>query len=324
MTVNLGLESKLEVIYVSNVIPLNYESSGLDEYIYNSYLTVGRCVVTLEEVNIKFGDWLERLYTQVHSSVGSQDYEVWEEDVPLRYTSNVYNSLNEIEHMIGDIVYNDDGDIIYQYRTGDIKLNEEGVPIVINENELNRYMNLLFIDYKVTLSNKSVIKGYREYLKKYLTEKVVENAVNVQNQLLDNSESFVVVPKNIGSIKVKTPSKFTFMESMQSFKVNVYVNSRVYGDIETRDSIVYTIISEIDDYLYTRVLLSKTELLNILYGKLKEFVSSVSIEQFTELNEEYIEVLDSNARVSLNKLLVSESDGYSVKDDVLVNFMNVS
>lgn len=324
VTVNLGLESKLEVIYVSNVIPLNYESSGLDEYIYNSYLTVGRCVVTLEEVNIKFGDWLERLYTQVHSSVGNQDYEVWEEDVPLRYTSNVYNNLNEIEHMIGDIVYDEEGDIIYQYRVGDIKLNEEGVPIVINENELNRYMNLLFIDYKVTLSNKSVIKGYREYLKKYLTEKVVENAVSVQNQLLDNSESFVVVPKNIGSIKVKTPSKFTFMESIQSFKVNVYVNSRVYGDIETRDSIVYTIISEIDDYLYSRVLLSKTELLNILYGKLKEFVSSVSIEQFTELNEEYIEVLDSNARVSLNKLLVSESDGYSVKDDVLVNFMNVS
>jgi len=157
--------------------------------------------------------------------------------------------------MIGDIVYNDDGGIIYQYKIGDVKLDENGNPIIINENELNRYMNLLFIDYKVTLSNKSVIKSYREYLKKYLTEKVVENAVNVQNQLLDNSESFVVVPKNIGSIKVKTPSKYIYMESMQSFKVNVYVNSRVYGDIETRDSIMYTIVSEIDDYLYSKVLL---------------------------------------------------------------------
>jgi len=67
VTVNLGLESKLEVIYVSNVIPLNYESSGLDEYIYNSYLTVGRCVVTLEEVTVKLGDWLRKTiypYTQ--------------------------------------------------------------------------------------------------------------------------------------------------------------------------------------------------------------------------------------------------------------------
>jgi hypothetical protein len=318
--ISIELLSDLDLIYVSNVIPTNYQSSVLDEYIYNSYLTVNRCVVTLEEVKVKFGDYLERLYTRVHTSTGVVDYESYDEDVPLKYTTQVYNENNEIIHYIGDIVYNDDGEVVYKHRVGDVKLDENDQPILINENELNRYLNLLFIDYRVTLSNKSTIKGYREYLKKYLTEKVVENAVVIQDELLDNSQAFIVVPKNISSVKVKTPTRQTYIPSMQSFRLNVYVNERVYNDIETRGSIEYMIISEIDQYLYENIVLSKTSLLNKLHSKLNEFVKSVSIESFTELNEEYIEILDSNARISLNKLLVTEADGYNIKDDVTVNF----
>jgi hypothetical protein len=318
--ISIELLSDLDLIYVSNVIPTNYQSSVLDEYIYNSYLTVNRCVVTLEEVKVKFGDYLERLYTRVHTSTGVVDYESYDEDIPLKYTTQVYNENNEIIHYIGDIVYNDDGEVVYKHRVGDVKLDENDQPILINENELNRYLNLLFIDYRVTLSNKSTIKGYREYLKKYLTEKVVENAVVIQDELLDNSQAFIVVPKNISSVKVKTPTRQTYIPSMQSFRLNVYVNERVYNDIETRGSIEYMIISEIDQYLYENIVLSKTSLLNKLHSKLNEFVKSVSIESFTELNEEYIEILDSNARISLNKLLVTEADGYNIKDDVTVNF----
>lgn len=319
--ISLGLDSKLELIYVSDIIPINYESSSLDEYIYNSYLTIGRCVVTLEELKVKFGDWLDRLYSQVHTSTSVIDYEVWNEDVPLRYKQNVYDDNNEILHMVNEIVYNDEGDIVYEYRIGDIKLDDNGDPIKTDNSDLDRYLNLLFIDYKSTISNKTIIKNYREYLKRYITEKVVENATKIQKQLLDNSEAFVVVPKNLSSIRVKTPIRYTYIESTQSFRVNIYVNERVYTDIETRDSIVYTVISEIDDYLYRNNLLSKTELLNILYEKLKEFVNSLSIEKFTELNEEYIEILDSNARISLEKVLVAESDGYNIQDNVIVNFL---
>lgn len=323
ITISLDLNSTLEIIYVSNVVPVTYVASELDNYIYNSYLSVGRAVVTLEEVKIKFGDHLERLFTQIHTSTGVYEYEVYTEDVPLRYKSNVYGANNEVVHRLNDIVYDESGAVVVQHRVGDIKLDEYGRPVPINALELDRFMNLLFIDYKAVVSSKTILKDYRNYLKSYLTEKVVENANVVQDQLLENTEAFVVVPKNLSRIKVKTPTKTTFIDSMQRFKVNVFVNERVYNDVDTRDSIVYTIVDEIDTYLYNTTLLSKTELLNILYNKLKEFVNSISIDQFTELNEEYIEVLDSNARVSLNKLLVTEADGYNLKEDVSANFVLV-
>lgn len=325
ITISLDLDSTLEIIYVSNIVPVNYIASDLDSYIYNSYLSVGRAVVTLEEIKIKFGDHLERLFTQVHTSTGVYQYETYQENVPMRYTSNVYNSDNTIAHRVNDIVYTEgeDPQVVYKYLIGDVKLDQYGNPVPINTLELDRYMNLLFIDYKAVLSNKTLLKGYRTYLKTYLTEKIVENAAQIQEQLLENTEAFVVVPKNISKIRVKTPTRTTYIDSMQKFKVNIFVNERVYNDIDTRDSIVYTIVDEIDKYLYSTTSLSKTALLNILYNKLKEFVNSLSIDEFTELNEEYIDVLDSNARVSLNKLLVTEPDGYNLKEDVSVNFVLV-
>ena len=304
-------------------MPVNYVSSGLDNYIYNSYLSVGNCVVTLEEVKVKFGDKLDMLYSQVHTSTGKYDFQYYMEDVPMRYSSTVYNNQNEIVHMVNDIVYDSEGNIVYAHRKGEVMQDENGNPIPVDELELNRYLNLLFVDYKVTLTTVSIKVEYRDYLKKYLTEKIVENAKVVQNQLLDNSKAYVVVPKNIGSVNVKTPTRETFINSMQSFSVNVYVNSRVYNDIETRNSIEYTIISEIDQYLYERTLLSKTELLNTLYEKLKEFVNSVSLDRFTELNEEYLEILNSNARISLSKVLSVDSSGYDIRDDVNVSFILV-
>ena len=45
--------------------------------------------------------------------------------------------------------------------------------------------------------------------------------------------------------------------------------------------------------------------------------------QFTELNEEYIEIVDTNARVGLNKILQSEPNGYNLIDDVIISFIKV-
>lgn len=319
--IGLGLDTVLEVVYVSDVVPNTYVATELDGYLYNSYLGVNHAVVTMEEMTVKFGHYLDALYSQVHTSTGTYEYQKHEEDVPLRYKTTVYNSNNEIIHMPNDIVYDENEEVVYEFRKGDIVYDESGNPTPVGPLELVRYLNLLFLDYKAKLASKTILKDYRDYLRSYLTENIVENAKAVNDQLLENTQAYVVIPKNIGRIKVKTGARERYISSMQKFRVNVYVNDRIYNDVETRDSIVYTITSEIDKYFYERVLLSKTELLNVLYEKIREFVNSVSLEGFTELNEEYMQVMNENARIGLNKVLVSEPDGYNLKDDVSVSFI---
>lgn len=317
----IDLDSTLEIIYISNTIPPAYVSGELDNYIFNSYLGIGNCVVTLEEIKINFCSYLKYLYNQIHSSTGSYEYQTYDEDVPLRYTSHVYNNANEVIHAVNDIVYDDNNQIVFKHRKGDIVLDENNNPVPINVLELTRYLNLLFIDYRAQLATKKNTVDYRKQVKSYLTENITTNAVIVQNQLLENTEAYVVVPKNINLATVKTPYRTINIPCLQSFVFDVNVSETVYNDVNIRDNIEYTIIDETDNYLSANTTYSRTALLDILYNKLKEYIRSISIPKFTELDEEFIELVNTNYRISLNKILTVDTDGYDLKEDIVVNFV---
>lgn len=317
----INLDSVLEIIYISNVIPPAFISSILDSYIFGTYLSVNRCVITLEEVKIKFSSHLEYLYTKIHNSTGNYEYEVYDTNIPLRYTSHVYNSSNNVIHAINDIVYNEAGDVVYKHQRGDIILDDTGNPIPINTLELNRYINLLFMDYRAYITNNKNISDYKKQIKSYLTENITINALKIQDRLLENTKAFITIPKNINITTVKTPYRTVNISCLQSFIVDIVVNETIYNDANIRDNIEYTIIDEIDKYLSDNIVYSKTTLLNILYNKLKEYIRSISIPRFTELNEEFIELINTNYRISLNKILVIDTDGYNLREDIQITFI---
>jgi hypothetical protein len=320
VSVELSLADQLELLYTSDVIPFGFIPTEADDYINTSFLSGARCVVTTEDINFEFGIYLERLYSGVHTSTGTFNYALYPEDVVMRYSARVYGVDNTVLHEVGDIVRNPDDTPVIASTKGDVILDINGLPTPLNQLELVRYLNLLFIDYRTTLVTQKNSKDHDTQIRRHITEVVSENAVQVQNELLDNSEAFVVVPKSIGATRVKTTSKTYTIPSMQAFTVDVYVNFDVYNNNTIRETISYTIIKEVDEYFHNRTLIKRTELLNIMYVKLREFVVSVSLTGFTELDEEYLEVIDKNARLSLSKTLVQQADGYELKEDIVVKF----
>lgn len=320
VNIDVDINAKLEVMYVSNVIPPEYVSTAMDSYINGSFLAGMHCVVSLEDVQLRFGYHLKRLFAGMHSSVGFNQYETYSENVPLRYTQTVYDSDNQIAHHVGDTVFDEHGAVVYEHSKGQTKLDSYQTPVAVHDLEIMRFINLLFIDHRALLTTAANNKEYSQQIRRYLTEVVTENAVKVQEKLLDNSQAFVVVPKTIAQVKVKTGMGVQVIPSMQSFKVDVYVTYAVYNNTSIRDNILYSVIKTIDDYLYSTVVIKKTELLQILYEKLREFVVSVSLTKFTELNTEYMELVDTNSRISLAKTLTVEADGYNLKEDIAIDF----
>lgn len=321
--VYIDLNSKLEIIYLSNIIPSTFVPSIIDSYIYGSYLTVGRCVVTLEEITLKFGDYLEHLYSQVHTSVNDGEYQVYTSDVPLRYTSNVYDSSNNIVHTVGEIVLDSDGNPVIEHHAGDPVLDANGNMIPLGPLDLKRYLNLLFIDYKFIRTTNTDILNYVKFIKDYLTTNIISNAIDIQNQLLENTVGYVVVPKNINVVTVKTPYRIVNINCLQSFSLEVFVIESIYNNIEIRNNIEYTIISEIDKYLFDNMVINKNELLNILYNKLNDYIRGLNFLKFTELNDSYMEILNPNYRIGLNKVVVMQNNVYDIKEDVSINFIKV-
>lgn len=316
----IDLNSKLEILYVSNVIPVLFSATSMDTYITNSYLYGGTCGVTNEEVTLSFGVYLERFYAGVRISTSSTDYERHLADVPMVYKATVYDGSNAIVHSVGDAVLDASGNPVIEFQKGDVRLDSYGNPVTTPTDQLTMFLNLLMVDYKVTLSSSPDVIAYSKLIRQFIDTVTVSNAVKVQEQLLDNTEAFVVLPKTIGYCSVKTPTAEYTIPSSQKFSFTLLVSYDIFNNSIIRDNISYTVIKATDDYLHQATVLKRSELLNILYTKLNEFIVSMSIDQFTELNAEYIQLLDPNSRVTIGKLLVTDASGYNLTENIDVVF----
>lgn len=319
-TVFLDLSAKLELLYVSNVIPPLFAATLMDTRISSSYLYGGNCAVTLEEVGLVFGLHLERFFSGAHSVTSANDYERHTEDVVMRYKSTVYDSNNQVIHSVGEVVLDVEDHPVIEFAKGSVKLSDIGEPVKVSPTSILRALNLLFIDYKVTLSSDQKAKDYAKQIRNHITTTTMVNAKEVQTQLLDNTEAFVVVPKTVGFIRVKTPSAEFTIRSAQRFVFTLLVHYDVFNNTSIRDNISYTVVKMTDDYLHSANILKRSELLNSLYTAIKEFIVSMSIDQFTELNSEYIEILDTNGRVTIEKVLINEPNGYVLKENIDISF----
>jgi len=318
----LSLNTKLSLVYLTDIIDPGYTSQNLTYITDGSYLSVSNVVITEEELTVQFGRYLKYLYSQIHTSTGLNEYQTYASDVPLVYDYNVYDANNNIIHYQGETVLDSLGNIVYKYKAGDIKLDSNGNPITIRTSDLVRYLNLLFIDYRIMVATRNDVVTYRNDIKSYITNLVTVDAVKIQDELLENTIAYVTVPKKLGNILVETSNTIKSINSSQSFDVTVYLDKNVYNDIDIRSSIYSTIVFRIEEYLNNNFIIKKTEILDILYNDLKEFIVNISIEKFTNTNEEYIKILNQNTRLSVGKIIQLEIDGYSLLNDINVNFIS--
>jgi hypothetical protein len=323
--VSLGLTTRLQLLYLSDTLAPHYTNTQASSIVNDSYLAGNYFLITQEELNLELGKELKYLKRNTHNSTTLQEYQTHIADVPMTYTSNVYDDNDVIINQLGDVVLDGDGNTVYKYTAGDNVLDFNGNPVPIGNLETARYFNFLFIDYKALRANNKLVVDYVNYLRDYLVEVITFNTATIYEQLLENTEAYVTVPKNLDYIEVRKDSQVvSYMPSQQSFIMTIYVTTGVYNDINTKDNINYTVISTIENYLTANSKISKSELISTLFNNLKEFVQSISFTKFTSSEAEYIEILNDSASFTFNKVFLIESDGsYSLKEDIVISYVRV-
>lgn len=323
VSLSLDLESKLEILYLSNRIVQEFEASVLDEYIYGSYLVPGRAAVTLEELSFKFGYFLEHLYARVHSSTGTNDYERYDEDVVATYDSTVYGPDNQVLHNRNEDILDVEGNPVYKHRRGEIKLDSSGNPILLSRLDTQKYMNLMFVDYRALIANNDELVEHRSYLKDYLTSLIIRNVKDVQPKLLENTIAYMTVPVNLQDVLINYDGITGYIKSSQSFNITVYVSKMYFEDTEARKGIELMLKEELDNYLSSNRTLSKSVIVSRMLDKSKEYVKGINIDKFTDVGAEYIELPMEGDRLTFDKTLTMEPDGYRLSDNVTFTFVEV-
>lgn len=322
-TITVPLDATMNLIYFTNNLPPFFKPTAMDRYSRSEVIPSGVGVVTLEALTIKFGTWLKYLYSRVHTSTGLEDYLVYSDNVVALYDKTVYASDNTILHYKGETMLDENNLPIVIHQKGDMVLDENGDPTIGTVGELVRYLNLMFVDYRFNLDDYEATIEYRKYLKDYLKEVIVEDVRRIQDSLLENTVGYLTVPSKLNNVVVRYDGITRTIAAGQVFFINVYVDRVVYDDAITRTSLEKTMTDTLEEYLENSRELSRSMAASKLLDKVKDFVKSLSIVGFTELNSEYIKVVNEGEVLGFNKELVYGTGGYRVQNSVRFSFMLV-
>jgi len=330
-----------QILHYTNSFVSAYRQSASDQLLGRFILDGRYAVVTHEELDITFGLALDNLWRHYRSSLSGNDYQTYQQDVPMVYDEDVYdidpytgsvfhvnadNSLNfHLLHRKGDIVYNTDGEIVYQHRSGDVKLDVNGNPLRTNGIGTVNYLDLVLMDYKHYLATREDHVEYRRDVIATMDKWITQDLENIDKVLLEQTRLFFRPKKNIGRVLVLLKDGIEdYIDILQSFHVKYYVGNAAYNDIRIRQNIEYRTIEIISSVLES----STVTISEMIIQLQKEFDRSIRSVSITGLggahNLDMVTITEAGTSLALKKKLTQQEDGHlTVEEDVMIEFIDI-
>lgn len=246
------LTQNFDIIFsTSAVMDVQWEAGEPDTVMGKTFLPAGAVGITHEGLQIQFGESLDTLWARARSVVSTIVYETYDQNVPLLYTSDVYQRdpvtgsaitiVNgqptwTILHHKGDPVLDNNGDPVYQYTAGQIKLDPAtGAPIPSNPRGMSREIDFMLIEGVYKFATDDVSAAYRTEMLGTLLTWMTGSLETLNSELLEQSRLYFYPKKTIGQVDIMIGASIkTTMEAGQSLTLTLYVSSDVYKNTDLR------------------------------------------------------------------------------------------
>lgn len=334
------LNSEFTFYYCTNAIPVDIVPSVMDKE-FPSWLYEGEgewLPITQESIKVSFGDRLSTLWTQSKSVINNNGYERYDQDVPLTYTEDVYligedgtiviedengNYGYTLLHNKGDIVYDDSGNIVYKYRKGDYKLDENGNYIPLSDMYISRIVDILMIEGSYIFTTDLNYIKYRKELAETIVDWITIDLARVNDNLLEQTHMYYRPKRSLAEIQVSIGNDtYVTIPSEQSFDIYLYVDDSTYKDQILRSEMETKIVSKLNTLL-NNTTICMSDIIAELKTLCGSGVRSISIKGLGgDNNYELLSMLEDTDRVCLKKRLVLQDDNTIVVTED-INFIYV-
>ena len=333
------LKHTFRLHYTTNSVPLNYVTSAADNHIGRFLLPTDTIAVTEETIDVTFGYTLDNLWRRSRSVASGDIFETYTTDVPMVYEEDVFTTdadtgsifsfaqngdlVYTILHHAGDVVHDEQGNIVYKHRVGDVKLDIHGDPINRSSVYTERHIDLVLVDGAYYFATDSSYQNYRDEIATVINTWVTDNLVGVEDVLLDKSEIYFYPTSAIGLVSVMIDKDTEEqIEARQTFDVVLYVSETVYNDSRIRQQLETITIQTLNTSLQ-KTIVSISDIvvaLKTIYGN--SVVSFKVSGLGGESNYETIAIKNENQSLSLNKTLRVQDDGtLIVGESVNISFI---
>lgn len=335
-----SLDSQFSIFYTTTSIPLDFTNSPTDSYLGKFMLPSNAAAITHEVLDVTLGQSLKNLWSRSRSTTAGLDYMTYDEDQPMLYEQDVYDqdpvtgsiftikADGSIEYLLlhtkGDVVNDVDGVPVFKHRKGDVMLDEYDKPLLLNDKQILRHCDILFVDGIYYFSTDQTYINYKEELSDIISTWVTSDLGEIDNMLLEQTKIFYYPKRSIGLVKVMlSNNNITSIESQQSFEVELYVRSTVFRDSRIREELTRNTIEYINKLVQTRTI-SISDIVAQLKLIYDQSVVSVKLSGLGGVNNyETVTLLNDNEQLCLRKKLVAQEDGsLIVAEDIKVSFIN--
>lgn len=215
-----------------------------EKYIKRSESATGLTGITNENITCRFVVPKDNLFNETAFTYTGRKYQVYEEDVPFFYDENVYAfEVNgcptdsttgpdmTIIHVKGSPKVDKDGNTIYRYRKGDVKL-VDGKPIVDGVRGIEIRSNLLMLEAEYKTLNDRLHDDAFMVSKAYIDE-FINFAKSLDVTSLESTSYRYRPIKDSGLVKCKVYDKIVYLHQQVRPEIELYIDSNSSFKLDT-------------------------------------------------------------------------------------------
>lgn len=287
--------------------------------------------------NVTFGKRLANMYSRIRPLIGEAQYKRYTVDVPATYEETKYKRVN------GQLVFDDAGDPIVEYRKGDVMYGpdgvtptlkyragidvvyENGLPVELEPRKKKYHWDYVAFDGNYFFSKDDYDIQFAGDTKRYFTNTIIGDMERLSAETLDLTKLFFQPKSKLGFQQVVINSNYeAVLRQDLSFVVTYYLT-----ESGMRNSALKAALTASDPKQLNLGLLNKT---TISTEALTQQVSSVNTSEEVvavklsavagDTTVDVISNLDNLTGFSIRKRLELSSDGLlGIKESVETVFM---
>ena len=296
--------------------------------------------ITNEHMGIKFGEKMDLLLSQCRVTIDPETYLLYSSDVPSTYAENIYERNDDGNLVLvddpdtgrrvpvlirkkGDVVLDNEGNVVYKFKKGDVKHDDDGNPIVSRDRGISRLVDILLVDGIYRVATSPPLIDYYARLPTLINDYLLYDIKPLSKKMLERTEIYYSVKRSIGNVDIilSNTSRLSVSGS-QAILIIYYVESSIYDDSSLRESIVDSTKSSIFRWLNNTVI-STAALTTELYNLSKDSILGVDVKWIGQLDGiDTFTIDDNGSGISIARKLTQDYDGtLIVVDDVDIEFI---